>query len=222
MMRVLIVALLCACSVLGNLVEEKEKLRGANEALMKALEQLSVEKEVGVWKHGFQYGSDNHFLFENRWCKWIGTAPWCWGANYKCPEYKRMDADTNLDGEVRTHNLQGTFGADCWWGGKTLCCKEQRQSDCVAPPNPSFTVQAKRCRRLRGTNKPDCLNNNRMYDNFNDAFNQCRTLPQCAFITRGANGKFWLRRSDDDNDSSTDKMMPMPCRSSETSDATKW
>jgi len=145
---------------------------------------------------------------------------------YTCQQVKSGDM-VNRRGQENAYkdisrwkNRPGVYSLDNHVG-----CIPRNSGDsinCVAPPNPSFTVQAKRCRRLKGTNKADCLNNNRMYDNFNDAFNQCRTLPKCAFITRGANGKFWLRRSDDDDDSSTDKMMPMPCWSSETSVATNW
>ena len=45
-----------------------------------------------------------------------------------------------------------------------------------------------------------CINENKGYPNLNGAWDACKMISECTYIMRYTNGTFYLRKSDDDYD----------------------
>ena len=65
---------------------------------------------------------------------------------------------------------------------------------CAAPAE-ALTVNFKNCK-----NRGSCLNGNKGYTRFGEAWSVCKVTTDCAFIMKFTNGKYYLRRSSDTDD----------------------
>jgi len=80
------------------------------------------------------------------------------------------------------------------------------------PPTENYDAYRKDCpNRRRNANR--CLNGNRAYDSFSEAWAACATVAQCAYVMKYTNQKYYLRRETDPDrlDITTQMSMKYTC-----------